>query len=359
MARALQVHVVDPSAFTPPYDHALCAALARAGADVTLVTSRFPYGEVPPSDGYALDQRFYRLAPGGPGSRARLVAKLAQHAPDMLRYRAAAREADVVHFQWLPVQHADALLAPRPHVLTAHDVLPREPRPGQRRAQQRLYERAAAVVVHSEHGRDRLTGELGIDPARVEVIHHGAFAHLATIPRQRPAELPEHDRPVVLLPGLLRPYKGLDVLYAAWRDLGDAELWVVGMPRMALPAAPPNVRVVPRFVSDAELAWCLARADVVALPYREADQSGALFAALAFGKAMVLSRVGGFPEVGAGVLVEPGDPQQLHETLRVLLCDDGARSRAAAQAAEAAMTRYSWAAAASAHLRLYASIRER
>ena len=48
----MRVQVVDPSAFTPPYDHALCSALARAGATVELVTSRFAYGEAPAPDGY-------------------------------------------------------------------------------------------------------------------------------------------------------------------------------------------------------------------------------------------------------------------------------------------------------------------
>ena len=70
-------------------------------------------------------------------------------------------------------------------MITAHDVLPREPRPGQRAAQRRLYERVDAVVVHSEHGRARLLEELGVDPARVHVIPHGAFTHLAA--RRRPA----------------------------------------------------------------------------------------------------------------------------------------------------------------------------
>jgi len=50
----MRVQVLDPSAFGPPYDHALSAALARCGADVELVTSRFAYGPVPPAEGYAV-----------------------------------------------------------------------------------------------------------------------------------------------------------------------------------------------------------------------------------------------------------------------------------------------------------------
>ncbi len=56
---------------------------------------------------------FYRAALGTPGGRLRMASKLAQHVPDMLRYRRAARAADIVHFQWLAVQHLDGYLLPR------------------------------------------------------------------------------------------------------------------------------------------------------------------------------------------------------------------------------------------------------
>ncbi|MEA2273325.1 MAG: hypothetical protein QOI98_2033, partial [Solirubrobacteraceae bacterium] len=56
----MRIQLVDPSAFTPPYDHALAAALARAGADVELVTSRFLYGPVPRAEGYRVTELFYR-----------------------------------------------------------------------------------------------------------------------------------------------------------------------------------------------------------------------------------------------------------------------------------------------------------
>jgi glycosyltransferase involved in cell wall biosynthesis len=374
-ASPLSVELVDPSAFTPPYDHALAGALARAGAQVRLATSRFAYGDVPRAEGYAVDERFYRWAPGGPGSRARRAAKLAQHVPDMLRFAASreARQADVVHFQWLTVQPLDVYLPPialsparrPPLVLTAHDVLPREPRPGQRDAQRRLYERVDAVVVHSEHGAARLRDELGVDPARVHVIPHGAFTHFADLddPAPLPPELTAVDKPVVLCFGLLRPYKGIDVLLEAWRGIEDAELWVVGLPKMDLAplrsAAPPSVRFVPRFVADREIPAFFRRADLVVLPYREIDQSGVLFTALAFGTPLLLSAVGGFPEVaatGAAELMPPGDAAALHDALTRLLADP-ARERLATAARAAAATTYSWDAIAAQHLALYEKLR--
>jgi glycosyltransferase involved in cell wall biosynthesis len=368
----VRIDVVDPSAFTPPYDHALCAALARRGADVRLQTSRFAYAAAPPPDGYERCERFYRHGPHGARSRARFAAKLVQHVPDMLAYRRAAAAADVVHFQWLTVQPVDVHLLPRsrPLVLTAHDVLPREPRRGQLDAQRRLYERVDAVVVHSEHGRARLVGQLGVEPAKVRVIPHGAFDHLTKVTSPPALPLPPAlaavDKPVVLFFGLLRPYKGIDVLLEAWREIDDAELWIVGMPRMDIAAlqasAPPSVRWVARFVPDQELAAYFRRADLVVLPYREIDQSGVLFTALAFGAPLLLSAVGGFPELaeqGAAALVAPGDAAALAQQLRRLLADRPARERLAAGARAAAGGRYSWDEIAREHLELYAALATR
>jgi glycosyltransferase involved in cell wall biosynthesis len=367
----VRVHVVDPSAYTPPYDHALCRALGEAGADVELYTSRFSHGRVPAAVAYGRHELFYRRAGGVAAAAPRRAVKLAEHVPDMLRYRALAARADVVHFQWLPVQQLDGLLLPRsrerggrPLVLTAHDILPREPRPGQRRAQRRLYGRFDAIVVHSEHGRDRLTAELGVDPARVHVIPHGAFAHLAAQPPGAAVELPSETRaPVVLCFGLIRPYKGIDVLLEAWRAVQGAELWVVGMPRMDLSEqiarAPAGVRFVTRFVSDEELAAYFRRADLVVLPYREIDQSGVLFTALAFGRPLLLSDVGGFPTLataGAARTFPAGDAHALAGQLRELLADGEARAALATGARAAAAGTYSWANVARHTLELYAQL---
>ncbi len=363
----MRVHIVDPSAYTPPYDDALCRALAAAGANVDLYTSAFNYGAVPAAHGYARHEDFYRLAHRTTRSRARgrvaLTLKLAEHGPDMLRYRRKARTADIVHFQWLTVQPLDLHLLPKRRpgvrlVLTAHDIMPREPRPGQLAAQRRLYDRFDAIVTHSEHGRARLKGELGMDDRRVHVIAHGVLRPWAGVnesgdpPAQLPAEFAHTTGPAVLFFGLLRPYKGIDVLLEAWRaaqPLLDGELWIAGMPRMELAflraSAPPGVRFFTEFVSDASLYWLLRRASLVVLPYRDIDASGAAFTALGAGVPLLLSDAGSFPELaatGAARIVPSGDSAALAEALVELLANPETLQTMAQRANEAAAGLYAW-----------------
>jgi glycosyltransferase involved in cell wall biosynthesis len=362
----MRVQIVDPSAFTPPYDHALSSALVRAGAEVELVTSRFAYGPVACPEGYSVRELFYRHARGAPGSKLRVASKLVEHVPDMLRYRRYSRVADAVHFQWLDVQWLDRFLLPsRPLVLTAHDLLPREPRRGQTTAQRRLYGAVDAVIVHSELARRTLIEKVSVDAGKVHVIPHGAFDHLTKQADERP--LPEELRtievPVVLFFGLLRPYKGLATLLEAWRGIDGAELWIVGRPRMALEPlrsmAPPGVRLLPRFVEDAELPAYFRRADIVALPYSRTerfDQSGVIATALAFGKPSVLTDVGSFAEIaatGAASLVPPDDPDALREELARLVSDPARRDQMGQAARVAAAGPYSWDEAARQTLELY------
>ncbi len=219
------------------------------------------------------------------------------------------------------------------------------------------------MVVHSEHGRRRLTGELGLDPERVHVIPHGAFEHLADGDGADAPPPFATEQPVVLCFGLMRPYKGIDLLLEAWRGIEGAELWIAGAPRMDISAlqavAPARVRFVPRFIGDDELPAYFRRADIVVLPYREIDQSGVLFTALAFGRPLLLSDVGGFPEIaatGAARTFPAGDARALRDALRELLGDEPARRALAAHARELAAGDYSWDAVARRTLALYESL---
>jgi glycosyltransferase involved in cell wall biosynthesis len=368
----MKVQLVDPSAFTPPYDRALAAALARGGAEVELLTSRFLYGPVPPAAGYRVEERFYRRSTArGLDSPLRLPLKAAEHVPDMLRFRRAAA-ADVVHYQWLTLPPVDVHLLPklRPRVATAHYILPLRAGPRQTARARAVFDRMDAVVAHSEHGAARLRDEVGLDPGKVRVIPHGAFDYLARLPEEKPlpSELEGAEGPVILCFGLLRPYKGIEVLLEAFQRVPGAELWIVGNPRMDVAplrelaaAAPGRVRFVTRFVEDAEIPAIFRRADLVVLPYLAAEHSGVLYTGLAFGKPQLLSSVGGFPEVaaaGAARLVPPGNAAALAAALAELTGDEAARSELAAAAAAAAAGPFSWDGAARLTLDLYRELIE-
>lgn len=365
----LRVQLVDPRADTPPYDHALARALVDAGAEVELVTSRFVHGVRPPAEGFDVVEHFYARATARPFPRTvRGLLRAAEHGPDMLRYRRRAHAADIRHFQWLPYEPLDRLLLPpdRPRVYTVHNTLRRGEGRAREALARSLVAQMDALVVHADAGATELVERFGADPARVHVIPHGAFDYLTRLPREEPLpdQLRDVEAPVILFFGLVRPYKGVDVLLEAFADLRGAELWVVGQPlldvaplRAAAARARGRVRFVERFVTDPEIPAFFRRADVVVLPYRRIDQSGVLYTALAFGKALVLSDVGGFAEIGArhgaARLVAPERPQELRDALAALLADPAERAALGARAATAAAGPFSWEAIGRRTLSLY------
>jgi glycosyltransferase involved in cell wall biosynthesis len=344
------VHVViaDPPAFTPPYDHELAAALARAGAEVELVTSRFRFGEVPAPDGYAREELFYPLSARlFRRSRLRLPLKAAEHPLGMARL--ARRRGDVLHFQWLASPQLDERLLPRgrPLVLTAHDLLPRRTA-SKEGLWRRLFARFDRVVVHSERGREAL-GALGVE---ARVIPHPVF----------PSDPPgSGDGRTLLALGLIRPYKGLGDAIEATKRIDGARLIVAGEPREPMDryraAAGESTEFRLGFLPDAELDRALGETTVALFPYRaELDQSGALLRALGAGVPAVVYDVGGLGELvrrfEAGRVVPAGDVDGLATATQELLDDPAALERARAGARRARET-LTWDAAAEAHLALY------
>jgi glycosyltransferase involved in cell wall biosynthesis len=363
-AASLRVSLVDLPAVTPPYDHALATALARAGADVELLTGLPLYADRPSGPEYRTVEMPGGFAVGR-RERARKLARLPRVLATVGRH---ARRADVVHYQWLGLEEVVSRLLPRkrPRVLTAHDVVPRDPRHGLPSAFLRLAQAMDAVVVHSEHGAERLRAELGVPADRIRMIPHGAFFHLTELPDERPLpdELARVEGPVVLCFGYMSHYKGVDVLLDALRGLDGLEAWIAGVPRVDMAdlreragQTAAKVRLMPRFVPEEELPALFRRADVVVLPYREIDQSGVLYTALAFGRPMIVTRVGGLGEVadrhGAAIAVPPEDPDALGAAIARLVHDPDERARMALAASRAAAGEYAWDGIAARHLELY------
>lgn len=367
---------MDPRGETRPYDDALAAALAARENDVELVTSAPRVAQPPAPAGVAVRHAFYRLADRVPGG-ARKVARGLEHPLDLLGLMPSLirRRPDAIHVQWLPLGAVDrgywravqGLLGV-PITYTAHDALPNNPTPKRLRRAAANARAFGRVVVHSVHGRDALVEQLGVEPAHVHVIPHGALTAYREVTPVAPAVA--DGAPLVAMLGLLRPYKGLDVLLDAWPTvraaLPDAQLLVAGrvlgdpdgaarLERMA--AEDSGVLADLRFTPTEEFVGAMVRADVVVLPYRRIDQSGVLFAALALGRPLVATRVGGFAEVveqhGAGACVAPDDPAALAAALIDVLRDSVRRDQMAAASRAAADGPFSWDAIAEATERVY------
>ena len=191
--------------------------------------------------------------------------------------------------------------------------------------QRRLTRRADVVVALSAHVARRLREQGLARNGRLFVLPHPPFLY-GPVP---PPPLEHGGKLRLLCFGRLLPYKGLDLLATAAACLAPVPAWELrvvgsGPESAALTSlrARPGVSVENRWVPETEVGDLIAWADALVLPYKEASQSGIAPAALAAGRFVVSTRVGGLVEQLQGepraLLCEP-DAASLVQALRTLL----------------------------------------
>jgi glycosyltransferase involved in cell wall biosynthesis len=289
------------------------------------------------------------------------VLKGAEYVPSAARLlqRVRSLDPDVAHVQWLAIPRYDLhwlRRLHRPTVLTAHDVLPR------RQANAEAWAKALAlvdrVIVQSQRAVEQLAAA-GVPREKLARIQHPVFESGVQ------AEPPQGA--TLLFFGLIRQYKGLDVLLRALAELPEARLVVAGDPLEPvepLEALARELGVADRvewrlgFLPEEEIPRLMHEATLVVLPYRKIDSSGVLATALGHGRPAVVTDVGGLPDAirdfGAGRVVLPEDPAALAGAIRELLEPDALA--AAFAGAEAARRELSWDAAAAAHESVYREV---
>ncbi len=179
-----------------------------------------------------------------------------------------------------------------------------------------------AVTLCEEVGRDLRALRPDLPHT---VLPHPIYTHFgAPLPREeaeRRLGLPSGRRTLLFF-GLIREYKGLDILLQAFDLLdGRYQLVIAGEPYGSFDKyqhlidsgrAPADVHVFPDYIRDAEVKNYFSVADLTVLPYRSATQSGISSVSNHFGVPMVVTDVGGLKETvgarGTGIVCDEGTP---------------------------------------------------
>lgn len=246
---------------------------------------------------------------GGPLRHLRLAART---------FRAGRRfrpEVAYAHFL-VPTGLWGALLTRAPLVVTAHgqDVANVGAIPGVRAATRLVARRASAVIAVSGYLRRLLEERVPESRGKLETIDCGV-----DLERFRPAERTGGDGPAFLCVGSLTARKNVVRLARAFERLGAGTLTFVGDgPLRGELEGRSGVRLVGA-VPHERIPDYVAAADVVCQPSLVEPFGQAALEALAAGRNVVATRVGGPPEFvppEAGVLVDPADEDALVEALR-------------------------------------------
>jgi glycosyltransferase involved in cell wall biosynthesis len=229
----------------------------------------------------------------------------AKYARLAARTVAAARRVkpDVVYAHYLVPTGLIAAATRRPFVVTAHgrDVANAERGGPLAAATRTVISRAAAVICVSEY----LAGRLPSSPRRLEVIDCGVDTTV-----WRPTPPAPGDGPRFLYVGSLTERKNVGRLMEAFGRLGEGTLRIVGagpLDGRLRAAAPAGVEFLGR-VPHEQLVAELAGSDVLCQPSLVEPQGQALLEALACGRPVVATQVGGPPEFvteECGALVDP------------------------------------------------------
>lgn len=158
--------------------------------------------------------------------------------------------------------------------------------------------------------------------------------------------------------GRIEPYKDLETLIGAWEQvraqIPDAELRISGRgiirEELRIRAEKLGIIINNRWLTTNEMTTEAQACDVIVLPYLVATQSGVISLALAFGKPVIATRVGGLPEQidegKTGYTVQDRNPDALARAMITLGTNKDLRDQMSLNARALGSSRLSWKRAA-------------
>ncbi len=321
--------------------HSVAAHVAVEFISFKEMYPRFAY----PGGDMADDPSF----PSYESERLRVRRKLTWYNPFTWISEGLSTKADLLHAQWwsmplAPIYVTIAIafkLRRRPVLFTVHNVTDHEGSLIFKAASRLLFSLVDHFIVHTATNRRTLIQEYGIEPAKISIIPHGSLDFQVTGSANRMQIRQElgfsTDDKIVLFFGAIRPYKGLATAIEAIGEvkkvLPQVRLLIAGKlwePWDAYQQLIDELQLsnhVKTFLDyipakDVHRYFCVA--DLTVLPYLHFDsQSGVGSTAVAFRTPMIVSAVGGLPELlkNNRWVVPPGNIHDLAQTMFDCLSD--------------------------------------
>ena len=289
-------------------------------------------------------------------------------------------QADLLHAQWWSLPLAPIYFTicqifkfrKKPIVFTVHNVQSHEQSKLFSKASQLLFQIGDHFIVHTRQSRERLTALYGTAPDRISLIPHGSldFQIGCSTDRdgiRREIGFADHHK-VILMFGAIRAYKGVETALRAFsrviEKIPDCRLLVAG--KLWEPWEPYQLLIKELgltkhvvlhldYVPSGDVHRFFCTADLVILPYHHFDsQSGVGSTAISFRKPMIVTDVGGLPELvdDRRFIVPPVNQEKLAEAMIACLRDPALLAEMA-KASEVVAERLSWTTIASKTCEVY------
>lgn len=251
-------------------------------------------------------------------------------------------------------------------IITVHNVLPHAALPYENKRLNKFLNGVVLYlgdifIVHSTRNIEELHDIFGIPKGKIVRIPIGTstlFKDSIVTKEDAREELGlSLEGKIILFFGTIREYKGLDILLEAFsyvtKERGDVFLVIAGSlwgksekyrELIKMENLNKNIKLFIEFIPSDKVKYFYYASDLVVLPYREfMSQSAAGADALAFEKPLIVTDVGGLPELvkDKKFVVEQNNPRALAEKILLALGDDELLKKLSADSRDLA-EEYSW-----------------
>jgi len=245
-----------------------------------------------------------------------------------------------------------------------------------------VFNNFSIIFFHAEENRGRFLSLFKDFPqSRTALIPHGNEGLFLSVLRGHTQRIDlyqryslKEDEPVVLFFGILSPSKGIEDLIDAFSIVYQhcrSKLVIAGYPSKFINVNQLREQVEnhhieeavtfdTRYIPNDEVGLLMEMASVVVFPYRSSTQSGALQVAFSFGKPVIVTNVGGLPEIvedgKSGFVIPSQDPFELARKILELLQDQDLARNMGAYAKHLSETVFGWTQVAEIIIRKYQEI---